>query len=385
MRVKLKAISPVHIGTGIEYSPLEFVRRRGTDNGDWLWRIDQSRFLSSLSKERQDQFVAAVNNTRFDLERFTQGMDLQPMRRYKVWDRSKSANIPAVRECIKTADRAYIPGSSLKGAFRTALLWSVAKGDEGFISAIGEETRQRWDKKSIGKRYVESVFNCSKENYDPKYDLLKFLVVSDFMPDTVNNIRLEKVRTFSLQDGRLKKKEFEIFVEAVSGSFEGSIGVSEQVRDAIRHPEYQNLEQKLWILGMDGPDDTDVVIPHLKKVMREFNLWCFEKERRLTENSDDEGIERRMKLIGDQLAKRDLIRVGFGIGTTYQTVFGLIEEKDPELAAKIASRLGPYRRTVSPEGCLKPPYPKTLEMTVEGHFLGWLEWLSADDPPPHSA
>jgi len=385
MRITLKALSPVHIGTGIEYSPLEFVLNTDKGNKDWLWRIDPSRFLSSLSEERREQFAAAAGNKDFSLERFAQGMDLRPMRRYIVRDFTGRSSIPAVRECIKTADRAYIPGSSLKGAFRTALLWSVAKDDERFVSAIREEARGRVNKKTIGKRYVESVFNCSNEKYNPTHDLLKFLAVSDFMPKAVNNIRLDKVRTLSLRDGRLEEKKFEIFVEAVIGSFEGTIGVSEQIAAAVNHPEYRNLGQKLWILGMDGPGDTDAVIPHLKKVMREFNLWCFEKERRLTEEAYDEGIEKGMKRIGSRPGKSDLIRVGFGVGTTYQTVFGLIEEKDPELGAEIASSIGRYPRKVSAEGCLEPPYPKTIEMTAAGYFLGWLEWLSADDPPLHSA
>jgi len=386
MRITLKALSPVHIGTGIEYSPLEFVLNTDKGNKDWLWRIDPSRFLSSLSEERREQFAAAAGNKDFSLERFAQGMDLRPMRRYIVRDFTGRSSIPAVRECIKTADRAYIPGSSLKGAFRTALLWSVAKDDERFVSAIREEARERINKGTIGKRYEESVFNCSNEKYNPTYDLLKFLAVSDFMPKAVNKIRLDKVRTLSLgRDEGLEEKKFEIFVEAVIGSFEGTIGVSEQIAAAVNHPEYRNLGQKLWILGMDGPGDTDAVIPHLKKVMREFNLWCFEKERRLTEEAYDEGIEKGMKRIGSRPGKSDLIRVGFGVGTTYQTVFGLIEEKDPELAAEIASSIGRYPRKVSAEGCLEPPYPKTIEMTAAGYFLGWLEWLSADDPPLHSA
>ena len=386
MRITLKALSPVHIGTGIEYSPLEFVLNTDKGNTDWLWRIDPSRFLSSLSEERRDQFVAAVNNTNFDLKRFAQGMDLRPMRRYIVRDFTGRSSIPAVRECIKTADRAYIPGSSLKGAFRTALLWSVAKDDERFVSAIREEARERINKGTIGKRYEESVFNCSNEKYNPTYDLLKFLAVSDFMPKAVNKIRLDKVRTLSLgRDEGLEEKKFEIFVEAVTGSFEGTIGVSEQIAAAIRHPEYRNLGQKLAILGMDGPDDTDAVIPHLKKVMREFNLWCLKKERRLAEEAHDEGIEKKMKGIENRLGKSDLIRVGFGVGTTYQTLFGLIEEKDPELAAGIASKIGRSQRTVSAEGCLEPPYPKTIEMTAAGYFLGWLEWLNSDDSNLHSA
>ena len=78
--ITMKAVSPVHVGTGIEYSPIEFVLRRDKGGKDWLWRLDQSRFLSALSESKQNQFIAEVDEEGFDLNRFTQGMDLFPLR-----------------------------------------------------------------------------------------------------------------------------------------------------------------------------------------------------------------------------------------------------------------------------------------------------------------
>jgi len=373
--ITMKAVSPVYIGTGVEYSPIEFVLRRDKGGNDWLWRIDQSRFLSSLSESKRDQFIVEVEEEDFDLNRFAQGLDLFPLRRYIARDLSGTGRIPAVRECIKTADRAYIPGSSLKGAIRTALLWSVARDDNRFVRSIQAEAGDRINRKWIGKRYVESVFQCGGRGYDPKYDLLKFLVVSDFMPNATNNIRLDRVRTLSLtRTGTLAPKTFEPLVEAVIGSFHGSIEVSSQIAAAACNREYPSLRQKLALIGMKDPDETESVIPYLKAVMRNFNRWCFERERRLIDRSGNAAIVKEMNRIGGLLDGRDLIRVGFGVGTTYQTLFGLVEEKDPDLAAHIASQIGRYRRTVGPDGRLDPPYPKTVEQTATGHSLGWLEW-----------
>jgi len=301
--ITMKAVSPVHVGTGIEYSPIEFVLRRDKGGKDWLWRLDQSRFLSALSESKQNQFIAEVDEEGFDLNRFTQGMDLFPLRRYIVRDFSETGRIPAIRECIKTADRAYIPGSSLKGVIRTALLWSVAKDDDRFIGAIQAEARDRINRKWIGKRYVDAVFQCGERDNDPKYDLLKFLMVSDFMPNATNNIRLDRVRTLSLtRTGTLAPKPFEIIIEAVIGSFSGSVGISDQITAAVRNREYRPLRQKLALLGMEDPEDRDLVVPHLKAVMRDFNRWCFERERRLTEGSGNPAIVKEMDRIGGLLS-----------------------------------------------------------------------------------
>ncbi|NLZ30980.1 MAG: hypothetical protein GX885_09615, partial [Methanomicrobiales archaeon] len=210
----------------------------------------------------------------------------------------------------------------------------------------------------------------------PRYDLLKFLAISDFMPDAIDKICLEQVQTLSLsRTGMLVSKPFEIFVEAVVGSFNGTVGVTDQIAAAAAHNrEYQNLGQKLEILGMKDPGDRDSVIPHLKSVLRDFNRWCFEREQRLTDNSSDGDIIKEMNRIERLFNREDLIRVGFGVGTTYQTLFGLIEENDPDLAAHIASQIGRHRRTVGAGELLDPPYPKTIELTTTGYSLGWLEW-----------
>ena len=71
-----------------------------------------------------------------------------------------------------------------------------------------------------------------------------------------------------------------------------------------------------------------------------------------------------------------LIRLGAGVGTLYQTMMGLIEEHDPDLALAFINsfRLGKYDRTIVDRKELDTPYPKSIEFTTNKKPVGWLAW-----------
>ncbi len=75
----------------------------------------------------------------------------------------------------------------------------------------------------------------------------------------------------------------------------------------------------------------------------------------------------------------NLIRVGFGVGTMYQTLIKLIEEEDIELAEQIVNKfkLGKFKRRIDSRTGTKltPPYPTSIEFTEDGKPLGWLKWM----------
>lgn len=134
-----------------------------------------------------------------------------------------------VQECIKTADgKVYIPGSSIKGLIRTALLNDfilTAKENEDeirkIISSI-EEVKDEYFKKpekqrnlkkfksSLSEKLQNYVFNCGYEYYDKnskkkligfsdvKYSLMKFIKISDtncYEPKDVCLVKHPKIIT----------------------------------------------------------------------------------------------------------------------------------------------------------------------------------------------
>ncbi|OYT33598.1 MAG: type III-A CRISPR-associated RAMP protein Csm5, partial [Candidatus Aenigmarchaeota archaeon ex4484_52] len=145
-----------------------------------------------------------------------------------------------IREQIKTKNIPYIPGTSIKGAIRTALLWYYAKNNFNDLKNILEtELNNKTNKKFIGNKFVDTCFNLNYSKKDAKYDLLKFLEVSDFMPDEQNkNMKIDKIETYALakkkvnfRKGVIKKFEsigFKQYIETLNGNFTGTIKLSPQ-------------------------------------------------------------------------------------------------------------------------------------------------------------
>jgi hypothetical protein len=136
-RFQLTPLTPIHIGTGESLEPFEYVV-----DGDTLYRFTLNDFLLALDREEQARFVEVVEQSvpatrRFvsehvdvakDVARFT--ADVSPAAR-ALYDGRMAGRVahPEVFSCMRTSERPYMPGSSLKGALRTALLYHAMDKD----------------------------------------------------------------------------------------------------------------------------------------------------------------------------------------------------------------------------------------------------------------
>jgi CRISPR/Cas system CSM-associated protein Csm5 (group 7 of RAMP superfamily) len=169
---------------------------------------------------------------------------------------------------------AYIPGSSVKGMMRTALLFRYVKrhaSELNMLNFIGENV----DIESIEESLIEKVFYCkskqknsdSWEGKDAKFDLLKFLVVSDFLPvsSAAWTSAVGKVNLYVLKDESLKEQKQTPWVEALSphADFLGDVFIDieallqirkkwNEKEDAVLLPEgevfWKGIAQKMKLL-----------------------------------------------------------------------------------------------------------------------------------------
>jgi CRISPR-associated protein Csm5 len=164
--VKLQTLSPVHIGDGNEL-------RQGFDfmvRGNATYRLNEDAILqakeSQVQPDRSGHYPtpgALLTETDYDRDEYF---------RYTLRGAARSGKADArVKSFIKDVyDRPYIPGSSLKGALRTALAWTGwsevnLKLERGMIG-----TSRSW----AGQRLERKIFGP-----DPNHDLLRALHVSD--------------------------------------------------------------------------------------------------------------------------------------------------------------------------------------------------------------
>jgi len=167
-RVILRTLSEIHIGDG------------QTLLREYDFTVHQGRFYR-LSVSRLLQGYAEAELTPSVLERLTRlppGRWLSPedfrRKEWFLYALEGDPKVGAVRSFIKDVHgRPYLPGSSLKGALRTAILWRIwrERREPIRLSQLGRQ--REWAAQPLERRWLGS---------DPHHDLLRALRPGDTGP-----------------------------------------------------------------------------------------------------------------------------------------------------------------------------------------------------------
>lgn len=225
MKLRLRTLSPLHIGTGEELAPLEYLVHQ-----DKFYRISQDQLFKLTLQllpvdgaEKLGDWVSeqyeAMNNTRDNRELSRLNDDMNAYRFFEWRQKSseflrelqKGPSIPVaidertrnrhrnatvtplgqVRGMIKNGQGLpYLPGSSLKGSLRTALFFHYLSqyGDKGQIErAVREQLGKRARKERFALPLTHEAFFCGVKDVhrnrlktdDEKMDLLKLVRIPD--------------------------------------------------------------------------------------------------------------------------------------------------------------------------------------------------------------
>ncbi len=215
MKYKVEVLSPVHVGSGYEISPMEYV----IDNK--FYRVD----MDSLFRDETfntDDFIENAKFGAFYLGKFYREV-AKKHKKYVVemTDSAKHSlenKKTEVREYIKTGGRIYIPGSSIKGSIRTAILWHILKENAEMYSLLEEylEKLINGDIRQPKRKYVANKIEETVFGKDPNHDLLKALMVSDTTTASFDTLSIEDVHILSTKRYGYQWKGFTILLEALS-------------------------------------------------------------------------------------------------------------------------------------------------------------------------
>jgi CRISPR-associated protein Csm5 len=222
MRVKFKVITPIHIGSGEELNRFDYVLYE-----DGIGIIDKVNFNDRVKKDKKvfNDFLKASENLK----------DLVDFLEDEVLDEEVLTIIETNEKILEILERNYsrainsfikdkflkkpiIPGSSVKGAIRTAILDYVV---------FYNKNLQR----------INNTFFLEKEVFgEIKEDILKALFVDDFKPI---NYKLKIISP--LNRGR-KDNPIPVLLEMVeNGEFEGEIRIDENLLKSVKN-KYFNLD-----------------------------------------------------------------------------------------------------------------------------------------------
>lgn len=203
-RLEIQILSPMHIGSG--HGPLvddlDYVR------GRQIFVIDQDRLFEGLDAKKLERAAAGEK-----LSRLMGVGEYAGYARYALNQPGGVERVPQILDFVKTgASQPYIPGSSLKGAIRTALAWAMLKAKEIPV-----------DKSDVGfnPRSADDPMMARLFGSDPNHDLLRVIQVADTMPVAPGEgLELVQVQLYNLMGASGQavfrpKKDFEFFAETL--------------------------------------------------------------------------------------------------------------------------------------------------------------------------
>ncbi|MDI6890222.1 MAG: type III-A CRISPR-associated RAMP protein Csm5 [Thermodesulfovibrionales bacterium] len=248
-KYEIEVLTSLHIGSGEKIYPLEYVIDKE------FIRVNMDKLFAEPSFQRE-MFIRESKKRDFYLGAFDKNNSLKyPLYKTAIALSTASEltnNIGTpnalVLNFIKEGKNFYIPGSSLKGAIRTAMLWNFlqeANIRSEFEGSLKKELARKKDPKE-GRRVKRERFSLSSEEAilgRPNYSLLKALHAGDSDFLLPSSISVEVSRVLSKTGNGFKWKQLgrdggntdnpgdatPIFFEAVkSGTkIKGSIKIDE--------------------------------------------------------------------------------------------------------------------------------------------------------------
>lgn len=166
--LKISTLTPLHIGSGHDLlHEYDYAIYKGQ-----TWRINDAALLDA---QQADTIALANQLSRTPPANLLADTDFDPAKawfRYVIKGTPRSAAEGAqIREQLKNVnDQPFLPGSSLKGALRTAIGWHAwdVLGLEAEASRL--QPRREW----AGQDYEREIFGAN-----PNRDLMRALQVSD--------------------------------------------------------------------------------------------------------------------------------------------------------------------------------------------------------------
>ncbi len=341
--VTLKTLTPLHIGDGDELRQnFDFTVHQGR-----TYRLDEDAMLSA----KQAQLTRRRNGTYPTPGELLSEADYNnpALFRYVLRGYPRSAKTDArIKSFIKDIhDRPYIPGSSLKGALRTALAWT------GW-----GEVRPRLERGALGRHKSWAGQPLERQLFgpDPNHDLLRALQVADlFGPDQPGGGLL----LVNAQVLTMKSHGSPIELEAVAGdiTFSGTLTIDETLFSPSAEKELRFANRKRWL---------DELLPraqaHSQARIAELASW-FERAE------GGQAIARfyRQLAAASLGPAQALVQIGWGAGWDGKTFWTHLQA-DPQLFEQLVRDFNLHRAGKnSPPRRAGDPFPrsKRAAMTVK--------------------
>ncbi|GAA5818354.1 MAG: type III-A CRISPR-associated RAMP protein Csm5 [Methanobrevibacter sp. CfCl-M3] len=320
----IRPLTPVHIGSGEEYGSSEFIQDKMKDV-NIIRRINIGEYFLNLSHKKRKHVLDKLTQNKFYLDRENKEnpIDKKFTRYISRLHSSKPSN--EIKETIKTSDKPYIPGSSIKGSIKTSLLYNMV--DDKDIKDLMSKISIRHDRRGKEKAklhpkdynsFLDKFFSSTSRN-SARYNILRFLQISD--TDTILNPSIVNIITLKAKDtNKAGESKYEPhsgsngFLESIYGKtlkFSMNLTYKNEFYDNSQSHEKLSLSNKEKIIDLDN----------IKKSLYNFSKDYIKHEFEFAKKYgiEDLAIEYK-KLYKQNTEEKPLLRVGSGSGFLGDTI-----------------------------------------------------------------
>ncbi|MCX7855690.1 MAG: type III-A CRISPR-associated RAMP protein Csm5 [Anaerolineae bacterium] len=362
-RARATLLTPLHIGSGRDL----LLSYDYAVHGGRTWRLNEEAILEAQNVDDPKVLERLMATPPAQLLRPSDFQEGSPFFRYIIRGVPRSpAEGAQLREQLKDPyDRPYLPGTSLKGALRTALAWHAWRE----LGLRPERTRLNPNPRFAAQGYERTLFGP-----DPNHDLLRALHVTDSAPVGADRLILINARV--LHRGGQMASPIELEAVAPETVFSFTVKLDQALFSEWAQRHRLKMQGEEWLRALPA-----IVNRHTAQRLKEEQAWF----------NGVPGAERILEFYGGLGAPPQgfLLQVGWGTGWDDKTL-GSRLRADPNFLEGIlrSPREGGYgiargrrrpgdpfpksRRVVTQ--VQRAPDGRTLERPVAPLGWIWVEW-----------
>lgn len=311
-RVKVTTLRSVHIGNGnLLQNNTDFIV-----DGDNIYIIDPEKVLDIIGIEKLDSWVSAIErreNIKEFLGRVGKQCSPEEYASRVIENYSSISNDKTLKECIHDGrGYPYIPGSSIKGAIRTALLSSMInsspnKYNLNDVNHFGKMGSSNLEKKLFG---------------DVQDSLFKYLRVGDAFFDKGSEVAIDEINlNIRNNHNKLEDKSKPQSIEVISDDCESECNITLALNNHRLAFNRNNSVKPLPIEMQSLSSLFQTINHHTQKLIEEdIEFW-----KTISQEKDgaDEYIDSISGVIQDieecESGKECVLRVGHASGWRFTT------------------------------------------------------------------
>nr|WP_295722793.1 type III-A CRISPR-associated RAMP protein Csm5 [uncultured Methanobrevibacter sp.] len=263
---------------------------------------------------------------------------------------------------MKTNDKFFIPGSSLKGAIRTSLLYNLINADDIPEDIVQKRSGKYRIKRGACDNFINKIFSAPKGN-SAQNSIMRFLQISDStvakFPHVYDLKTIKAKPTGTFEDHGRNGRVIKTYVETIGRKTSLKFSLNNTVNDDVLNRI--GIEDKKYLISLKN----------IKESIYNFSNDIIDHEIEFYEEYDRPSIKKTYeKLSKWNKLDKPLIKLGSGSGLLATSIALKIKNEDIQRFEEIRQS---FRRSYEYE------FPKSRKITSTDLPLGWVQ-LSFAEP-----